>query len=106
MAEFHIKTSENGKLLGPFSSAQLKKLVGKGKLQPEHLVSANGGASWHPATRVSGLEFPGPPPSPQTTPSSPQENSPGPNGLNAGGGVERLRGNPLVNRPCYGKQTR
>ena len=81
MAEFHVKTSEDGKLQGPFSSGQLKKLAGQGKLRPEHLVSRDGGASWHPATRVSGLEFSSPPPSPQTTPSSPQENSPAPKKL-------------------------
>ena len=68
MAEFQIKTSENGKVQGPFSSGQLKKLVGQGKLRPEYLVSANGGASWHPATRVSGLEFPSPAPRPESTP--------------------------------------
>ena len=27
MAEFHVKTSEDGKLQGPFSSGQLKKLA-------------------------------------------------------------------------------
>jgi hypothetical protein len=68
MAEFQIKTSENGKVQGPFSSGQLKKLAAQGKFQPEHLVSANGGASWHPATQVSGLEFDSPVASPQSTP--------------------------------------
>jgi len=81
MAEFQIKTSENGKVQGPFSSGQLKKLAGQGKLRPEHLVSANGGASWHPATRVSGLEFPSPAPRLESTPPSPRENSPGPKKL-------------------------
>jgi len=68
MAEFHIKTSENGKVQGPFSSAQLKKLAGQGKLRPEHLVSANGGASWHPATRVADLEFPSATSTPRLSP--------------------------------------
>jgi len=91
MAEFQIKTSENGKVQGPFSSGQLKKLVGQGKLRPEHLVSANGGASWQPATGVVGLKFPLPASSSQTPPPSPQENSPPPQRLSkwviVGGGI-------------------
>jgi hypothetical protein len=80
MAEFHIKTSETGKLQGPFSGAQLKKLAEQGKLRPEHLVSANGGASWHPATRVAGLEFCLPHPSPQRPPPPPMPPQPSEDG--------------------------
>jgi hypothetical protein len=57
MAEFHIKTSESGKLQGPFSSGQLKKLAEQGKLQPKHLVSSDKGASWNAASRFPALEF-------------------------------------------------
>ena len=51
LPEYHVKTTENGKLHGPFSSEQVKKLARKGKLRSEHLVSANGGASWRPASK-------------------------------------------------------
>jgi acyl carrier protein len=57
MAQYHVKTSEDGKFQGPFSAGQLKELAGQGKLQPQHLVSANGGESWHQADEVAGLEF-------------------------------------------------
>jgi len=57
MAEYHVKTSENGKHQGPFSGRQLKQLARTGQLQPDHLISADGGTSWHEATKVTGLEF-------------------------------------------------
>lgn len=57
MSQFHVKTSEDGKLQGPFSAGQLKEMAGQGKLQPQHLISANGGASWHQADEVAGLDF-------------------------------------------------
>ena len=56
MAEFQIKTSENGKVQGPFSSGQLKKLAEQGKLLPKHLVSSDQGASWNAASRFPALE--------------------------------------------------
>jgi hypothetical protein len=60
MAEFHVKTSETGTLQGPFSSGQLKKFAEKGKLQPNHLVSSDKGASWNAASRFPALQFPEP----------------------------------------------
>ena len=60
MAEFHVKTSETGTVQGPFSSGQVKTLAEKGKLEPNHLVSSDKGASWNAASRFPSLEFPEP----------------------------------------------
>ena len=57
MAGFHVRTSENGKVQGPFSGQQLVQLVRSTAIQPHHLVSQDGGESWHAATRFSGLDF-------------------------------------------------
>jgi ankyrin repeat protein len=57
MAEFLIKTTQTGKSQGPFSGSQLRKLAASGQLLPKHLISLDGGDSWHEANRFSGIEF-------------------------------------------------
>lgn len=57
MAEFYVRTSLKGKAQGPFSGRQLKQLAESGQLQPEHLISPDGGTSWHEANTFSGLGF-------------------------------------------------
>jgi len=57
MAQYLIKTTEDGKSHGPVSSRQLKNLAGAGKLLPTHLISPDAGNTWHQASRFTGLEF-------------------------------------------------
>jgi curved DNA-binding protein CbpA len=57
VVDFHIKTVGDGRIQGPFSGKKLKQLARSSRLQPQHLVSQDGGSSWHEATRFSGLEF-------------------------------------------------
>ncbi len=44
-----------GKKVGPLTGQQLRTIVAKGKLRPEHLVRRGGEGPWVPAGRVKGL---------------------------------------------------
>jgi hypothetical protein len=88
MAKWFV--NRNGKQAGPFVSSQLKQLATDGKIRPDDLVRREDQESWHKADSVKGLlikngnglstteappslpkiENQGPPPLPDTTPSS------------------------------------
>ncbi len=52
-AKYHVKL--RGKVHGPFTSAQLKQLAGKGQITKEAEIRQVGADKWYPATRVAGL---------------------------------------------------
>ena len=45
----------SGKRFGPLSSKQLRAMVAKGRLTPEHLLRQGTEGAWVPASRVKGL---------------------------------------------------
>jgi hypothetical protein len=56
MPEFYVKTKPGGKVQGPFTGAQLRKLKAQGRLRANHLVSKDR-ERWSPCGRVKGLGF-------------------------------------------------
>ena len=53
---FLVRTPD-GAVSGPHSSSELMQLAAGGTLTPECEVQLDGGTTWHPATKVKGLQF-------------------------------------------------
>ena len=51
MAKFLVKTSSDSGIQGPFSGQELEQLARTAELQPQYLVSKDGGTSWQDAIR-------------------------------------------------------
>jgi hypothetical protein len=55
MAATWYVTRDGKKLLGPYSSEQLKQLAASGKLKPTDMLRKGNAATWMPASRINGL---------------------------------------------------